>query len=260
MKRAILLAAALCLGAATAFDAYQQYGLDRKEAEARFVDWVASSGGGFPPVPASLRALAAEGRGPAAKALCGALKAYYGSEAFRASYAGRTAVAVPPKPVPARSAAEIKAEKDAELARSLADMEKTIAAMPRAQQAEMRQTVESTRKMMAESLGNMEPYVEAERKRFQQEQQDYEEALAKAKAADPAKESKEHLRAALQRFLQETEGIDYAAGLVTQGGLRRFSNPVYEAKPDVWKKGFRAGREATEPTRAFARAWLAELQ
>ena len=259
MKRAILAMSVLCLGAATAIDVYQQYGVDRKEAEKSFVSWVVGSGSSSPGVPRSLRALAVGSRGQAMKELFAAARTYYGSEAFRARYAELTGVNIPSKPAPARSRAQIKAQQDAEMTKNITEMEKAIAQMPKAQQAEMRPTLDAMRKMMSQNAENLEASVESDHGRFQQEQQAYEEALAKAKAANPAQEAKEHLREALQRFLRETEGIDYAAGVVNQGGLRRFSNKAFEDKSDYWKKGFRAGREATEAARGFTRAWLAEL-
>jgi hypothetical protein len=40
----------------------------------------------------------------------------------------------------------------------------------------------------------------------------------------------------------------------------RFANEDYEGKPAEWKICFRAGKEATEAARAFARSWLTELE
>jgi hypothetical protein len=60
--------------------------------------------------------------------------------------------------------------------------------------------------------------------------------------------------------LDATQGIDYAAKLVKKEKVMVFENPVYEKKDDKWKKGYRAGKEATEAARAFAQAWLKELE
>ena len=48
--------------------------------------------------------------------------------------------------------------------------------------------------------------------------------------------------------------------LAEKWGKKRFVNPIYESKNQEWKQGFRAGKEATEMARAFAKQWLSELQ
>ena len=45
-----------------------------------------------------------------------------------------------------------------------------------------------------------------------------------------------------------------------QGSPRRFAREDYEAKPAEWKMCFRAGKEATEAARAFAREWIKSLE
>ncbi len=67
------------------------------------------------------------------------------------------------------------------------------------------------------------------------------------------------LRRQLQEFLDLTEGVDYDAK--TTGGNRKgaFADATYEGKPPVWKMCYRAGREAGEAARGYAKEWLAEL-
>jgi hypothetical protein len=65
------------------------------------------------------------------------------------------------------------------------------------------------------------------------------------------------VRRRLQQFLDETAGIDYDAK--TSGSSHAFVDAGYEAKSPLWKMGFRAGREATEAARAFAKEWMEEL-
>jgi hypothetical protein len=65
------------------------------------------------------------------------------------------------------------------------------------------------------------------------------------------------VRHRLQQFLDETAGIDYDAK--TSGPSHAFVDAGYEAKPPLWKMGYRAGKEATEAARAFAKEWMEEL-
>jgi hypothetical protein len=67
------------------------------------------------------------------------------------------------------------------------------------------------------------------------------------------------IKARLREFLKETEDIDYGAATIGQGNGRRFSEAANEAKPPLWKMGFRAGKETTEAAREFAKQWLSEL-
>jgi len=50
--------------------------------------------------------------------------------------------------------------------------------------------------------------------------------------------------------------IDYDAKTTGENRQGQFVNSEYEAKPPLWKMGFRAGREATEAARGFAKEWL----
>lgn len=61
-------------------------------------------------------------------------------------------------------------------------------------------------------------------------------------------------------MLDATKDIDYNAELVEKYNKKRFVNPAYESKNTEWKQGFRAGKEVTEPARAFVQKWLNELQ
>ena len=67
------------------------------------------------------------------------------------------------------------------------------------------------------------------------------------------------LKRRLQAFLDATAEVDFDAKTTGQGGSRRFVDEQYEAKPPEWKMCFRAGREASDAARAFAKDWLAEL-
>ena len=62
-----------------------------------------------------------------------------------------------------------------------------------------------------------------------------------------------------------TKDIDYNAALVEKYGKKRFvtqSNEPRRTDPKAigWKQGFRAGKDVTEPARAFAKKLLSELK
>lgn len=73
------------------------------------------------------------------------------------------------------------------------------------------------------------------------------------------KDPKVTLKARLQAFLDTTADVDFDAETESSGGLKRFVNEKYEAKPPEWKMCYRAGKEVTEAVRAFAKDWISEL-
>jgi hypothetical protein len=64
----------------------------------------------------------------------------------------------------------------------------------------------------------------------------------------------------LQKVLAVTKDVDFNAALKEQYEKKKFVNPAYEAKSSEWKMAFRAGKEVTEVTRAFAQQWLNEIK
>ena len=61
-------------------------------------------------------------------------------------------------------------------------------------------------------------------------------------------------------MLEITKDVDYNAELKEINNKKKFVNASYEAKRPEWKMAFRAGKEVTEVTRAFAEQWLDELK
>jgi len=76
-------------------------------------------------------------------------------------------------------------------------------------------------------------------------------------AASLDKDPNVTIRRRLQQFLDDTANIDYDAK--TSGSSHTFVDASNEAKPPLWKMGYRAGRDATEAARAFAKEWMEEL-
>jgi hypothetical protein len=86
-----------------------------------------------------------------------------------------------------------------------------------------------------------------------------EEALAEWNIRLPT-DPKALIAGRIREFLETSADVDFGAKLVKKGGLMRFDNEDYEAKPITWKLCFRAGREAVEAARTFATSWLSALE
>jgi len=248
----MLALAALSLAALGA-DAYARYGVDQRDAESRILEAVLGSGANLSYPAGGLKALPPAQRAAAVQALGAAAKAFTTSDTFRARYQEAWKDRQPEAPQPPKSAEELAAAQRAEREKGLRDFEAAILRLPDDQQASMRETLEELRKQLRQVNG--EELAKMDQARYADELAAFQKALAEA----PPKDPKAGLRGALKRFLGMTEGIDYGAALRTDGQMRRFVDPALESKSAEWKLCFRAGREAGESARTFARAWLAEL-
>jgi hypothetical protein len=105
-----------------------------------------------------------------------------------------------------------------------------------------------------------EPGTEGSAEDLQYAREQYKEAVAEWKKEYPAS-GKDMVRRRLREFLTESADVDYNAKLVRRDGKMRFVNAKYEdEKSGEWKVCYRAGKEPVEKARAFAKAWLAELE
>lgn len=105
-----------------------------------------------------------------------------------------------------------------------------------------------------------EPGTEGSAEDLQYAREQYKEAVAEWKKEYPAT-GKDMVRRRLREFLNESADVDYNAKLVRREGKMRFVNAKYEdEKSGEWKVCYRAGKEPVERARAFAKAWLAELE
>ena len=67
------------------------------------------------------------------------------------------------------------------------------------------------------------------------------------------------LKKKLNHLVSEAATVDFAAQTVAAGRTKKFVNPAYEKKSDLWKAMFRAGKAPTIAASDLAKAWLKEL-
>ena len=185
------------------------------------------------PVTTAMRALALGQRRTAIESIGARAKAYYASPAFQKRWADYV------NPMYARAQQEKDALAQGKVAKSEAiqQLEAILPMLPPAQQQQVKAQIAEA---MAQELK-------------QKQKNPSTEVL-------PPKDPKGAIRQALQTVIAATEGVDFAAAVEQRETRRFFTNPAYEAKPETWKMAFRAGRDATEGARTFAKAWLAELK
>jgi hypothetical protein len=187
-------------------------------------------------------------------------KAYVSSPQFAKDYAAFRAEA---KPQPEEGRLTVDQELEQRRAERKADLEKSrkaVAEMP----AEYRKMAEEGYKAAVEAQKQLDTpeFRKMERDALIEERKsddaDFNERLAEWEAAYPA-DPKALIKKRLTEFLRETEGVDYTAQLVNKNSKMRFANAAYEQKSPEWKLAYRAGKDATEKARTFAKTWLAEM-
>ncbi|HMK04001.1 MAG TPA: hypothetical protein VK489_07420 [Ferruginibacter sp.] len=90
-------------------------------------------------------------------------------------------------------------------------------------------------------------------------QEGYDRQINEWEAKYPA-DHLQYIRVRLQSFLEATDNIDFSAQLFEKNGKKYFVNQQYERKDNRWKMVFRAGKDAVEAGRTFAKQWIAEIR
>ena len=209
--------------------------------------------------------IAANDRAAIAKDLLNYTKEYINGAEFKKLYEEWRKNAKPQEPVlkPLRSIKEIQKEEIAKTEKSIKETEKTLKEV----NAEMAKAIQPMLDMLRKNLKDYQnPDHEyfaniAMGEKYQQEGnvKRYNEDMKRWETAYP-ESINIFIADKLKKMLEYTKDIDYNAALVEKYGKKRFVNQVYEGKRTEWKQGFRAGKEVTEPARAFAEKWLTELK
>lgn len=261
---AVLAAAAITVGAASAADVLGQLGLTAASAKEAVMSGIGSgwlnyslAAPAFKKAPAALRVQLAEGTIAWAKA-------YTASPEFAASYAKLRETRKPEAPVfegtPEEEQARQRAQQAKDQARGVEDMKKALASMQPEQRKQMEAAMEQAaaivkqmdtpemRKMMLDGIRMQR---EESTRRYQQELKKWQEEYPESPAPVIAKR--------LKAFLDASADVDFDAKLEQKNGKMRFVNQEYESKSSEWKLCYRAGKEPVTAARAAAAAWMKEL-
>ncbi len=209
----------------------------------------------------AFKVLPAAARAEVVRAGLSWIKAHVAGAEFRESYRRLRETERPAAPEPGAGADDQSRKMRDDMEKSIAEMKKNMAAMD----AETRKAMEGVIRAMRAQMERMESGPQKEmlrqaaeasaaenKKRHEAELSEWERRLP----ADP----RVLIKRRIQEFLDLSAGVDFAARLVPRGEHKVFVRGDYEKMPPEWKLCFRAGREATAAARAFAVAWLAELE
>ncbi|MGE5351770.1 MAG: hypothetical protein ACM3P0_06785 [Acidobacteriota bacterium] len=217
------------------------------------------------PMPGELKDTPPNERPLIVKAVGEFVKFYSKSEDFKRRYLEQRDGSKPQPPEAPKSMEEIKKNDKEQMRKSLQEMEKAKANLPASQRAEFEKLIQALKQQMAEiekqdnvaysseTEGYMKQNYEAEMKEYQERLKEWEK--------DYPMQPDAMIRKWLEEFLKGSSDVDFDAQVNTdQYGKKRFANPDYEQKPDLWKLCYRAGRQTTEAARKFAGDWLKELK
>lgn len=209
----------------------------------------------------AFKALPAAARADVVRAGLAWIKAYAAGAEFREAYRRLRESEKPAAPEPRASADDQVKQMRADMEKSIAEMKKNMAAMDAETRKQMEAVVQQLRAQMAqmESSQQKEMLSQGTALAAEGDQQRYREELGEWERDFPA-DPRLLIKRRIQEFLAASADVDFAAKLAPRGDKMTFASAAYEQKPPEWKLCFRAGREATEAARSFARAWLAELE
>jgi len=249
--RKLVISILLVASSVAAADVLAQLSLERDVACRAFFNYVAY-GWVVPPGGIASAKLIAAGRRPAAVAALGAVaRSCFASPEFATKYADYRATKVPREP--RRPMPRPDPEVPVRLEQGLKIIESDLQNLPAPER-------EAVRAAISALTANATDYVAragatGDEERYERALREYELALSKA----PPEKPEVRLRERLNAFLELTADMPWDAKLVPRYGRTIFEDPKLQEKPPEWKMAFRAGREATEAARAFAKKWVAEL-
>jgi len=211
----------------------------------------------------NLKSIMLNDRGQIVKDIAAYAKQYTGSDAFKKAYA---TLKENNKPAPAQ-----KVETPEEMRASTISLARTY----------VQQMEESVKKATTDMKKIFEPMLDAAKKNLKdaedpdnkmiknyaqhyQEmksmmQEAYENQLREWEKKYPANHLL-YVKEKLQAYLDVTGDIDFNAQLFEKNGKKYFVNRSYESKGNQWKLAFRAGKEAVEAGRDFAKQWMEEIK
>ena len=248
--------------AQTGSDVLARLGIEKNSAGSTVLSSLTSGYIYDPAAVKAFKALPASARAEVVRAGMDWTKAYVASTEFKSAYAKLRESKKPAPPEPVPSAEET-------LAKMKVDMQTGIENMRQAQAT----ADAATKKSIAEAIRSMQAQMEeldknpqmkenfrlgAEMQRTANKNDD--EARLKAWNDDLPEDPGMLVAKRIRQFLATSADVDFSAALAPRGDKMVFVKDEYEKKPAYWKTCFRAGKEATETARAFAKAWLAELE
>lgn len=258
----ILAFSAVFLAAQAGSEALTKLGLTAASAKTDVLETLATGSAYNDTAFKAFKALAPAARASIVKSGLAWIKSYVATPEFAAAYAKLREGEKPQPPDAVPSAEEqLKKQKD-DFEKQVAEMQKSMAGLDAATRKSMEETIKQMRaqfEKMEKDPQQNEMYAQMVQMQRDENKKQYAEQLRVWEEQYPS-DPRRLIQNRIREFLEVSADVDYTAKLVASGKLQRFAEANYEEKPAAWKLCFRAGKEATDAARAFAQAWLSELE
>jgi len=239
--------------------------LDIKEDYTKEMIWGNCSGPSFYfPNPKELKNAAAGEKTAIVKVLANYVKVYTSSDEFREKYLQLRDNKKPHYPKGPISLNSLKNNHKEQLAKSITDMEKQLKTFPADQKKSFEEAIASMKQQLKdiddpEKTMYTPAMQDIYNQQYKQEVDNYNTDLKKWEVEYPT-DSKWIVKKWLSEFIDKTNDINFNAELINKNKSKIFVKSEYEQKDYLWKACFRAGKEATQTAREFAKSWLSELK
>jgi hypothetical protein len=252
-----------------AADVLAELGLKEPEARERAMEALNSGHVNYFPAGKVLKAATPSAREALVKGALAWVRGYTESPEFKTAYARLRENRKPTPSASTGGADERVKQQRAEMEKAIAEAKKNLANLPANISPEMRKAMEEGMQqaitVMTAQLAELDkPASQAMMKQVYEaagasEREQYQARVKEYEARYPA-DPRPFIARRLRQFLDESATVDFGAKLVAAGKTMRFADPRYEDKSSDWKLCYRAGKEPVSAARAFATAWLAELE
>jgi hypothetical protein len=292
-----LIVLCVCFLNFTFTDEFAEYGVSKNEIQNRVWGTLQNPTLGSPyfnsSVKTACRAISPENQGLAVKKTGAFIKMFFNSEDFQKRYKDWVIKSYPQidatvsekrkeeirtnrlKGVQGLNAKDMGPVVDIQIqsGETFASMESMLTSLPPEQRADFKKQIEQGKRTAA-FFKKIKPLLKTDMEEFKKQYAEFlandeirqsEETLARnnknnAQEYEKWKDPKKVLITRLNDFLNQSNGVDFAAQTKEVSGRKKFVNAAYEGKNDVWKFCYRIGPTPTNAARAFAQQWLTELK
>jgi hypothetical protein len=271
MKKTLISLTFLSFIAFKFYDAFSDLGISKQQAEELVVTNLTNE---YLNLPVKARLVSIGSRAAIVQAMGAFAKSYSQTESFKQQYAEWWKNSEPTKPqTPEAKAAEQKQQEEESKKQQqefISNMKKQIAETKDvAIKKQLQEALDATIKMQAEMKTQMESpeyqkqlkqvkelTIKMEAEEYQKNMAEYQEKHKKWQADNNPKVL---IKRCLEKFLEQTNDVDFNAELKIDNGHKQFVNEEYQQKDNTWKQCFRAGKPAVDAARNFSQEWLKEL-
>jgi hypothetical protein len=251
----------LCLGTAGAASVLADLGVTEQDAHNTVYNWFCGGSIYFPGNAKVFKGATAAVRAEMVTAVLTFGKTYLQSDGFATRYTAFRDANRPEAPEAGEtdSGSNAMAREMEEGIKKIQEQMKTMSPDMQKQMQEVIEQMRAQQKAMTDDPEMRKMLDDGARKQREDREQRHEKAVREFEERYPA-DVHQMIAGRLREFLDLTADIDFGAELVTKGEMKRFADPNLEQKSREWKLCFRAGKPAVDAARAFAQAWLTDLE